>query len=71
MKEQYSKTDKYRLTEEKKTFRSATIIFQDGVFVQCDYCGVASPHSFDSWLFLGKVSQRIQELQQEYNKGKK
>ena len=51
-------------TEEK---RIATIVFIDGKFDKCTYRVSKANYTYEDWLFLLKVAQKIKELREEKN----
>lgn len=45
--------------------RVATIVFVDGKFDGCTYRVSQGAYTYQDWLFLLKVAQKIKELQEE------
>jgi len=70
MKEEKKVIEEYELSEGygsmyADTKRKATIIFVDGKFDKCTYKVGRVEYTYDDWMFLLKVAQKIKELKEE------
>lgn len=63
--------EEYKLSEGRgsmyaEVIRTATVVFVNGKFAKCDYeFGEHIHYTYDDWVFLLKVAQKIKELQEE------
>ena len=59
--------EKYELSETIQDVsnyveRLATIIFEDKVFMRCDFVGLEKTYTLEDWEFLRKVAEKIKKI---------
>ena len=57
----------YKMKEEKSFIylRTAEIEFKNGIFSHCDYNLDKNSYSYDDWMFLQKVAEKIEEIDED------